>query len=92
MEKKITSPICDDNGYELFVTYTLVKVVTEWEYDEDQIKTPVSYHFEIETIHDIVLMFRSDMVSIANTVLKNSVMYDHITNTLLESAEDNWNS
>lgn len=92
MEKKITSPICDDNGYEIFVTYTLVQHVTEWERDEDDIRTPVEYHFEIDTIHDIVLMFRSDMVSIMNTVSKNSVMYDNICNSLLDYAEDNWNN
>jgi len=92
MEKKITSPICIDNEYEIFATYTLVQEVTEWERDEDDIRTPVEYHFEIDKIHDVVLMFNSDMVSIANSVLKNSIMYDNICNTLLEHAEENWNN
>jgi hypothetical protein len=90
-EKKITSPISDDNGYEIFVTYTLLEVIEGWERDEDDLFTPLEFHYEIEAIHDVVLQHHTHFISIADAVLKNSLMHDIICNTLLETAEDNWN-
>jgi hypothetical protein len=91
-EKKITSPISDDNGYEIFVTYTLLEVIEGWERDEDDLFTPIEFHYEIQTIHDVVLQYHSHFVSIGETVFTNSIMFDVICNTLLENAEDNWNN
>ena len=91
-EKKVTSAICDDNGFEIFITYDLIKVIEGWERDEDDMFTALEYHYEIGHVYDIVLECGKNSVSIFAVVSKNSEMENSIFETLFETAKENWNN